>query len=76
VTSNLRRRAWQHREGLIVGFTKKYGLKRLVWFEQHESMIAAIQREKSFKKYQRDWKINLIERNNPHCTDLYMTLAF
>jgi putative endonuclease len=76
VTGNLRQRIWQHREGVIEGFTKKYGLKRLVWYEQHESMIAAIQREKSLKRYQRDWQTNLIERDNPHWNDLYMTLAF
>ena len=58
-----------------MGSRKKYGLKRLVWYEQHESMIAAIQREKSLKKYKRDWKINLIERDNPHWNDLYMTLV-
>jgi putative endonuclease len=75
VTSNLKQRAWQHREGLIGGFTKKYGLRRLVWYEQHASMVAAIQREKSLKKYERDWKINLIERDNPHWTDLYMALV-
>jgi putative endonuclease len=74
VTSNLIRRAWQHREGEIDGFTKKYGLKRLVWYEHYESMVAAIQREKSLKKYKRDWKINLIERDNPHWNDLYVTL--
>jgi putative endonuclease len=50
-------------------------LKRLVWYEQHESMIAAIPREKSLKKYRRDWKINLIERDNPHWNDLYMALV-
>jgi putative endonuclease len=75
VTSNLRQRVWQHREGVIAGFTRKHGLKRLVWYEPHESMIAAIQREKSLKKYQRDWKTNLIERDNPHWNDLYSMLA-
>jgi putative endonuclease len=74
VTSNLIRRAWQHSEGEIDGFTEKYGLKRLVWYEHYESMVAAIQREKSLKKYKRDWKINLIERDNPHWNDLYVTL--
>ena len=74
VTSNLRQRVWQHREGQIDGFTKKYGLKRLVWYEQHENMTVAIQRENSLKKYERDWKINLIERENPHRNDLYAAL--
>ena len=75
VTGNLVKRVWQHREGVIEGFTKKYGLKRLVWYERYESMLAAIQREKSLKKYKRDWKINLIERDNPDWNDLYMGLA-
>lgn len=75
VTSNLKQRAWQHREGVIDGFTKRYGLKRLVWYEIFESMMAAIQREKSLKKYKRDWKINLIERDNPHWNDLYNALV-
>ena len=71
VTSNLKQRAWQHREGVIDGFTKKYGMKRLVWYEIFESVMAEIQREKSLKKYKRDWKINLIERDNRHWNDLY-----
>ena len=75
VTGNLTRRVWQHREGEIDGFTKKYGLKRLVWYEHYESMLGAIQREKSLKKYKRDWKINLIERDNPHWNDLYTALV-
>jgi hypothetical protein len=54
----------------------KYGLKRLVWYELHERVIAAIKREKSLEKYDRDWKINLIERDNPHWNDVSMTLAF
>ena len=75
VTGNLRQRAWQHREGVIDGFTKKYGLKRLVWYERHANMVAAIRRKSSLKKYERDWKINLIERENPHWSDLYKTLT-
>jgi predicted GIY-YIG superfamily endonuclease len=67
-------RVSQHREGLIPGFTKTHGLKRLVWFESHESMVLAIHREKLLKKYKRDWKTNLIERDNPHWDDLYPTL--
>src|SRR5665213_1989045 len=70
VTANLMGRVGQHREGTIPGFTQTYGLTRLVWFEQHES-IAAIRREKSLKKYKRDWKINLIERDNPDWEDLF-----
>jgi putative endonuclease len=74
VASDLARRAWEHREGLIPGFTKRYGCKRLVWYEPHESIVVAIQREKSMKRWPRDWKTNLIERENPHWTDLYDTL--
>ncbi|MBW8304821.1 MAG: GIY-YIG nuclease family protein [Brevundimonas sp.] len=74
VTSRLVGRTHQHREGLMEGFTKRYGVHRLVWYETHESMVAAIQREKSIKKYKREWKINLIERNNPDWNDLFPTL--
>ncbi len=74
VTSDLNRRAWEHREGLVPGFTKRYGCKRLVWREVHESMVAAIQREKSLKRWPRDWKCNLIERENPLWEDLYERL--
>ena len=75
VTSNLVKRAWEHREGMIDGFTKKYGLKKLVWYEPHELVVEAIRREKQLKKYKRDWKINLIERDNPYWDDLYFNLA-
>ena len=75
VTGQLPSRIAQHREGRIEGFTKKYNVKRLVWYEPHERMTAAIQREKSLKKYPREWKINLIERDNPHWDDLYPTLV-
>jgi putative endonuclease len=74
VTANLMARVAQHREGTMPGFTQKYGLTRLVWFEQHESIVHAIQREKSLKKYKRDWKINLIERENPGWLDLFVQL--
>ena len=74
VTSQLPARVSQHREGLIPGFTQTYGLKRLVWYEPHETMAHAIRREKQLKKYQRDWKINLIERDNPRWEDLYPAL--
>ena len=75
VTSELPKRAWQHREGLIPGFTKTHNVHRLVWYEPHEAMTAAIQREKSIKKYKRDWKINLIEEENPDWDDLYPALV-
>jgi putative endonuclease len=69
VTSQFLVRVSQHRDGVYEGFTKQYGLKRLVWYERRESMVGAIQREKSLKRWPRDWKINLIERDNPHWDD-------
>ncbi len=66
---------YQHREGRIAGFTKKYGVKNLVWYEPHEKMTSAIQRETSLKKYSREWKINLIEQDNPDWDDLYPNLV-
>ncbi len=75
VTANLIARVGQHREHQVPGFTAKYGLHRLVWFEQHETIVGAIQREKSLKKYKRDWKLNLIERDNPGWDDLYLQLT-
>lgn len=71
VTSNLVQRVWQHKEGLAEGFTKKYGVKLLVWYEQHETMESAIMREKAIKEWQRVWKIKLIEQANPAWDDLY-----
>ena len=74
VTGELMRRVWEHREGIGLSFCRKYGVTRLVWYEPHDDMTVAIQREKSLKRYLRDWKINLIERENPHWDDLYDTL--
>jgi putative endonuclease len=71
VTSDLISRVAQHRDGTFEGFTKRYGIKRLVWFERHDAINLAIQREKSLKRYKRDWKINLIERENPDWNDLF-----
>ncbi len=71
VTSDLLLRVSQHREGVFEGFTKRYAVKRLVWFEQHDAITTAIQREKSLKKYKRAWKANLIELGNPQWADLY-----
>jgi len=65
VTSDLPRRLHEYQNGLTEGFTKRYGIKTLVWFEQHDTINAAIAREKSIKKYKRQWKINLIEQSNP-----------
>ena len=71
VTSGLLNRVVQHREGVMDGFTKQYGVKRLVWYETHDSIEVAIHREKRLKKYKREWKINLIERDNPNWDDLF-----
>jgi putative endonuclease len=76
VTSNLPQRMHQHREGLIEGFTKDYGIKRLVWFEQHSTMEHAIVREKRIKKWNRSWKIRLIEEANPDWRDLCVDMGF
>ena len=74
VTSNIARRAYEHRESAIDGFSKKHGLKRLVWYEFHDSMEAAIQREKQMKAWRRSWKIRTIEQMNPTWADLHDTL--
>ncbi len=71
VTSNLVQRIWQHKEGLADGFSKKYGLKTLVWYEQHATMESAITREKAIKEWKRAWKLTLIENMNPDGRDLY-----
>jgi putative endonuclease len=70
VTNNLERRIWEHRSGLVDGFTKKYGLHRLVYFEDTCSIESAISREKQLKKWNRAWKIELIESINPDWLDL------
>ena len=75
-TSHLRQRIRQHREGLIPGFTREYGVKMLVWFEQHATMDAAIQREKRVKKWNRAWKLELIEKDNPEWRDLAGDFGF
>jgi putative endonuclease len=71
VTSDLARRAYEHREGLIDGFSKRHGCKRLVWWRTFELMTVAIQTEKTMKDWPRDWKTNPIERDNPNWDDLY-----
>ena len=75
VTSQLITRVGEHRAGVIEGFSKRHGLKRLVWCEFHETIIGAIQREKSLKRWPRDWKTNLIERTNPDWSDLFEVLV-
>jgi putative endonuclease len=71
VTSNLPRRAWEHREGVVKGFTKRHNVKRLVFVEQHATAESAIKREKAIKSWPRGWKIELIEKQNPGWFDLY-----
>ncbi len=75
LTSNLPQRVWQHKEGLVDGFTKRYNVKSLVWYEQHEEAAPAITREKQLKKWNRAWKIDLIEQENPGWRDLYLELT-
>ena len=74
VTNDLARRIFEHKEGLAQGFTSKYGVKRLVWYEAYERIDEAIAREKALKKWRRDWKIRLIEEMNPEWEDLYLAL--
>ena len=74
VTSDIARRAYEHREGLVKGFTKRYGLKRLVYMEFYETITAAIQRELNMKHWPRAWKVRLILDANPDWRDLYETL--
>jgi putative endonuclease len=75
VTSNLIQRVWQHREGVAEGFTKRYGLKRLVYFEQHDDVRSAIQREKNIKHWSRASKVRQIHSINPDWDDLYLSLT-
>ena len=70
VTSNLIGRTWQHQNDQAEGFTKRYAVHLLVWYEQHETMLSAIEREKQLKKWNRDWKVNLIQVMNPGWRDL------
>lgn len=75
VTSNLVQRIWQHKNNLAEGFTKKYGVHTLVWFEPHETMESAIGREKALKEWRRAWKLALIEEKNPQWCDLYESIV-
>ena len=75
VTSNLIKRVWEHKNHVVDGFTKKYQVDRLVWYEAHETMESAIQREKAIKEWHRAWKLNLIEKFNPDWADLYELLC-
>ena len=71
VTSNLVKRIWQHKQGVTDGFTQTYNVKQLVWFETHTEAYSAITREKQIKKWNRAWRIELIQQHNPEWRDLY-----
>ena len=75
MTSNLVKRIWEHKNNLTEGFTKRYEVHYLVWYEMHECMESAIQREKRVKGWKRAWKMELIENNNPNWQDLYHTIV-
>ena len=75
VTNNLVRRVWEHKNDVVEGFTKKYGVHQLVWYEVADTPDAAITREKQLKKWNRAWKLKLIEEKNPHWKDLYQEIA-
>ena len=75
VTSDIRKRALQHRESVVAGFTKQYGLKRLVFIEGHDDIRVAIQREKTIKHWSRAWKVRTLEMANPEWRDLYDDLT-
>ena len=75
VASDLVKRIWQHREGLAEGFTKRYGIKHLVWYEIHSDITEAIRREKRIKKWDRTWKVELIQEANPGWRDLYADIT-
>jgi putative endonuclease len=71
VTNNLPKRVFEHREGIASEFTTRYQVTKLVWWEEHATVVAAIQRETSIKRWKRDWKIDLINAHNPTWDDLY-----
>jgi putative endonuclease len=75
VTSDLVKRIWEHRNNMVEGVTKRYNVHRLVWYELHESMESAINREKRLKDWRRAWKLELIESKNPDWLDLYDTIV-
>ena len=75
VTSDLVRRVYEHKSKAVPGFSARYGVDRLVWYEIHQDVLAAIAREKEIKKWRRDWKIALIEADNPDWNDLFEAIA-
>ncbi len=74
VTSDLIKRIWEHKSDAVDGFTKRYGVHTLVWYEVHEEILPAITREKAIKEWKRKWKLELIEKANPSWRDLYQDL--
>jgi putative endonuclease len=74
VTSDLMKRVWEHKNDFVEGFTKRYGVHTLVWYERHETMESAIAREKAIKEWKRIWKLKMIECANPDWKDLYQDL--
>lgn len=75
VTSDLVKRVWEHQSDFVEGFTKKYKVHDLVWYEMHDTMDVAINREKQLKEWKRQWKIALIEEANPYWNDLYANIV-
>jgi putative endonuclease len=75
VTSDIVKRVYEHKHGLVEGFAKKYNVHYLVWYEIHESAESAIVREKQIKKWKRAWKLKIIEKENPQWTDLYKSIC-
>ena len=75
VTSDLVKRVWEHKNHMVGGFTKRYGVRQLVWYELHENMESAIEREKRLKEWKRAWKLELIESVNPDWQDLYQYIV-
>lgn len=71
VTSNIQKRIWEHKNKAVKGFTKKYNCEKLVYFEQTENVYSALQREKQLKNWHRQWKIDLVSKNNPEWKDLF-----
>ena len=74
VTSDLPKRIWEHKNDLFEGFTKRYNVNHLVWYELHERMESAINREKALKEWRRKWKLEMIEKFNPYWSDLYESI--
>ncbi len=75
VTSDLIKRVWEHKNNVVKGFTERFSVHQLVWYELHETMESAIRKEKMLKNWKRVWKLELIERSNPNWQDLYETVV-